>query len=61
MGMYYMLVLSQDGRLFAAGQNIVGNLGVGDKEPRKKMTLVDSLSGRTIIQVAVTTGPSPHV
>ncbi|MDR2152813.1 MAG: hypothetical protein LBO72_08330 [Helicobacteraceae bacterium] len=54
-GSYYSLALSNDGIVYAAGNNRYGQLGLGDsgdENSRNVFTLVSSLEGRKIVAIA---------
>ncbi|MDR2639706.1 MAG: hypothetical protein LBC09_07725, partial [Helicobacteraceae bacterium] len=51
-GGYHSLALAKDGRLYAAGLNEVGQLGLDDRTDRYQFTEVSSFSGKKIIAIA---------
>ena len=51
-GFYYTLCILEDGLLFAFGDNVYGQLGVGDLESRRRPTLVETMSGKHVLQIA---------
>jgi alpha-tubulin suppressor-like RCC1 family protein len=51
-GDQHSLALAKDGKVYAAGYNRNGQLGLGDKDNRSNFTEVASLSGKKIIAIA---------
>jgi alpha-tubulin suppressor-like RCC1 family protein len=51
-GANYALALSSDGSVYATGENIIGELGLGDEIRRNVFTLVSSLSDKNIIAIS---------
>jgi alpha-tubulin suppressor-like RCC1 family protein len=52
-GYLHAFAIDNNGRLYAAGWNEYGQLGLGDKADRDKFTVVSALSGKRIIAAAV--------
>ncbi|MDR0664162.1 MAG: hypothetical protein LBF86_01385 [Helicobacteraceae bacterium] len=55
---YYSLALSKGGKVYAAGRNNGGQLGLGDNNSRVIFTEVTSLNGKNIIAVSAGVGHS---
>jgi alpha-tubulin suppressor-like RCC1 family protein len=51
-GNNHSIAMTIDGKVYAAGRNEYGQLGVGDKRDRYQFTEVNSLSGKKIIAIA---------
>jgi alpha-tubulin suppressor-like RCC1 family protein len=51
-GSEHSIALANDGKVYAAGINYRGQLGLGDRKNRKTFTEVSSLSGKKIIAIA---------
>jgi alpha-tubulin suppressor-like RCC1 family protein len=51
-GNYHSLALDADGRLYAAGRNYFGQLGLGDADDRWKFAEIASLNGKKIVAIA---------
>jgi alpha-tubulin suppressor-like RCC1 family protein len=51
-GSEHSLVLTQDGRVYAAGNNMNGNLGLGHNYSSDKFLSVNGLSGLRFMQIA---------
>ena len=51
-GNYHTLCILEDGLLFAFGDNVYGQLGVGGTESRGRPTLIKSMSDRHVLQIA---------
>ncbi|MDR2153287.1 MAG: hypothetical protein LBO72_10760, partial [Helicobacteraceae bacterium] len=52
VGDYYSLALDAEGKVYAAGANDRGQLGLGDRKNRENFTLVKSLRGAKIAAIA---------
>ncbi|MDR2152005.1 MAG: hypothetical protein LBO72_04205 [Helicobacteraceae bacterium] len=51
-GSFHSLALDSNGKVYAAGENNVGQLGLGDKSRRWKFTEVSALSDKKIVAIA---------
>ncbi|MDR2152805.1 MAG: hypothetical protein LBO72_08290 [Helicobacteraceae bacterium] len=51
-GEWHSLALSADGKVYAAGRNIEGQLGLGDYDDRKTWTLVSSTESKPITTIS---------
>jgi alpha-tubulin suppressor-like RCC1 family protein len=51
-GCEHSLILTQDGRVYAAGNNLNGNLGLGHNYSSDKFLSVNGLSGLRFTQIA---------
>jgi alpha-tubulin suppressor-like RCC1 family protein len=51
-GEFHTLALTKEGKVYATGNNLVGQLGLGDKTNRYRFTEVTSLNGKNIIAIA---------
>ncbi|MDR2152806.1 MAG: hypothetical protein LBO72_08295 [Helicobacteraceae bacterium] len=51
-GEYHSLALTSEGKLYAAGDNFNGQLGLGDTKNRNAFTLVSSLRDKEIVAIA---------
>lgn len=49
VGAFHNLALSEDGMLWAWGNNEYGQLGTGDTQPRSQPVPVQGLSGLTLV------------
>ncbi|MDR2152003.1 MAG: hypothetical protein LBO72_04195 [Helicobacteraceae bacterium] len=49
---WYSLALDTDGKVYAAGANYRGQLGLGDKTDRDRFALVKTLEGKKIVAIA---------
>jgi alpha-tubulin suppressor-like RCC1 family protein len=57
-GYYHSFVLANDGKVYAAGHNEIGQLGLNDKTNRDRFVAVSSLSGKKIVAIVAGGGHS---
>jgi len=58
IGGAHTLAFTTEGQVYSCGINSNGQLGLGDKQPRLTPTLIESLKGKRIVQVAA--GQNTH-
>jgi alpha-tubulin suppressor-like RCC1 family protein len=53
-GMYYLAVVAEDGAVETCGNGAVGRLGIGDEQPRRRLTRVPQalFAGSRVIMLA---------
>jgi alpha-tubulin suppressor-like RCC1 family protein len=57
-GIYHSLAIDSDGKVYATGWNLYGQLGFGDRNSRNTFGEVPSLKGKNIVAIAAGSGQS---